>query len=79
VECSTEEQNSVVRFFLWAIGHNAKDSHKEVCPVYSGKCLLHKAVYNWVEKFSQGRLKVTDIVRDCDRGNYAAGGIIDVS
>jgi hypothetical protein len=23
--------------------------------VYGGKCLSHKAVHNWVEKFSQGR------------------------
>jgi hypothetical protein len=29
-------------------------------PVCSGKCLLHKAVHNWVKKFSQGRSKVTD-------------------
>jgi hypothetical protein len=29
-------------------------------PIYSAKCLLHKAVHNWVKKFSQGRLKVAD-------------------
>jgi hypothetical protein len=29
-------------------------------PVYGGKCLSHKAVHNWVEKFSQGCSKVTD-------------------
>jgi hypothetical protein len=28
-----------------------------------GKCLLRKAVHNWVEKFSQGRSKVADYVR----------------
>jgi hypothetical protein len=28
--------------------------------VYGGKCLLRKAVHNWVEKFSQGRSKVAD-------------------
>jgi hypothetical protein len=26
--------------------------------VYGGKCLSHKAVQNWGEKFSQGRSKV---------------------
>jgi hypothetical protein len=36
--------------FLWAKGLNAKDNHKEMLPVYSGKCLSHKAVPNWVEK-----------------------------
>jgi hypothetical protein len=28
--------------------------------VYGGKCLWHKAVHNWVEKFSWGRSKVAD-------------------
>jgi transposase len=32
-------------------------------PVYGGKCLSHKAVHNWVNKFSQGRSKVADDVR----------------
>jgi hypothetical protein len=29
-------------------------------PVYGGKCLSCKAIHNWVEKFSQQRLKVAD-------------------
>jgi hypothetical protein len=47
--CATEEQRSVVRFF-WAKGLNAKDIHKEMCPVYGGKCLSRKTVHNLVEK-----------------------------
>jgi hypothetical protein len=43
--------------FLWTKGLNAKDIHKEMFPVYGGKCLSRKAVHNWVEKFSQGRSK----------------------
>jgi hypothetical protein len=38
-------------FFLWTEGRNAKDMHKKMFPVYSGKCLLSKAVHNWVDKF----------------------------
>jgi hypothetical protein len=53
-ECDTEEQRYVVRF-LWAIGLTATDIHKEVMPVYGGKCLSRKAVHNWVKKFSQRR------------------------
>jgi hypothetical protein len=49
-ECITKEQCSVVSF-LWAKGLNAKDIHKEMFPVYGGKCLSRKAVHNWVEKF----------------------------
>jgi hypothetical protein len=45
---------------LWAKGLGAKVIHKEMFPVYDGKCLSRKAVHNWVEKFSQGSSKVTD-------------------
>jgi hypothetical protein len=37
-------------FLLWAKGLNAKDIHKEMLPVYAGKCLSRKAVHSWVEK-----------------------------
>jgi hypothetical protein len=42
---NTEEQLSVVRF-LWTKGLNAKDIHKEMFPVYGGKCLSRKEVHN---------------------------------
>jgi hypothetical protein len=45
---------------LWAKGLNAKDIHKETFPVYSGKCLLRKAVHNWVKKFSQECSTIAD-------------------
>jgi hypothetical protein len=54
---TTEEQRSVVRFFMWAKGLHAEDN-KEMFPVYCENCLSRKAVHNWVEKFSQGRSKV---------------------
>jgi hypothetical protein len=60
--CTTEEQRSVVRF-LWVKGLNAKDVNKEMFPVYGVNCLSRKAVYNRVEKFSQGHSKVTDEAR----------------
>jgi hypothetical protein len=41
-------------------GLSAKDIHKEMFPLDGGKCLSCKAVHNWVEKFSQGPLKVAD-------------------
>jgi hypothetical protein len=49
--------------YLWAKGLNAEDIHKEMFPVYSGKCLSRKAVHNWVKKLSQGCLKVADDAR----------------
>jgi hypothetical protein len=58
-ECTTKEQRSVVHF-LWSKGLNAKDIHKEMFPVYGGKCLSHKEVQNLVEKFSQRHSTVAD-------------------
>jgi hypothetical protein len=43
-EYTTEEQRSVVRFFFVGKGLNAKAMHKEMFPVYCGKCLSRKAV-----------------------------------
>jgi hypothetical protein len=49
--------------FLWEKRLSAKDIHKEMFRVYGGKCLSHKAVHNWVEKFSQGPTKFADNAR----------------
>jgi hypothetical protein len=49
--------------FLWTKGLNTKDIHKEVFPVYCGKCLSHKAVHSWVQKFSEKRSEVADDAR----------------
>jgi hypothetical protein len=48
-EYTTEEQRSVV-LFLWAEGPYAKDIHKEMFPVYGGRCWSRKAVHNWAAK-----------------------------
>jgi hypothetical protein len=58
-ERTTEKERSVVRFVL-ARGLNAKDIPKELFPIYGWKCLSRTAVHSWVEKFSQGRSRVTD-------------------
>lgn len=50
----------MVRVILGAKGLTAKDIHKEMFPVYGEKCLSRKAVYNWIENFSQGRSKLMD-------------------
>jgi hypothetical protein len=39
------------------------DIHKDMFPVYGGKCLSRKEVHKWVEKFSQGRSKNADDAR----------------
>jgi hypothetical protein len=44
-EYNTDEQRSVVRL-LWAKGFNTVDIHREMFPVYGGKCLSRKAFHN---------------------------------
>jgi hypothetical protein len=44
-DCTTEDQHFVVRF-LWPIGLNAKDIHKEIFLTYAGKCLSREALHN---------------------------------
>jgi hypothetical protein len=80
---TTEEQRSAGPF-LWAHGLNAKDIHKEMFPVYGGKCSPRKVVHNCVQKFSQGRLKFVDdadqvALLRCNKSNCAAGGKVDLS
>ena len=58
-ECTVIEQRAVVRF-LWAKGRPSKDIHKEMLSVYGERCLSHKAVRNWVEKFNKGRSHLED-------------------
>jgi hypothetical protein len=43
-------KSSVLLCVLWAKGLTAKDIHKEMFPVYVGKCLSRTAIHNWVEK-----------------------------
>jgi hypothetical protein len=50
-ECTIEEKRSVVGF-LRTKGLSAKDIHKEMFPVYGGKCLSRKAIHKWVADFS---------------------------
>jgi hypothetical protein len=47
---TTEQQRFVVRLFLWEKGLNVKDIHKEMFPVYGGKCLSRKAVQTRLTK-----------------------------
>jgi hypothetical protein len=63
-ECYTEEKHFIVSIFVGK-GHNAKDIHKEMFPVYGGKCLSCKAVHNWVANVS---LMTKRLKRRCGSG-----------
>jgi hypothetical protein len=66
--------------FLWAKGLNAKDIHKEMFPVYGGKCLLRKVVHKCFEKSLKDVRKsqvmpyqVRKLLRQQPKDFYAAG------
>jgi hypothetical protein len=62
--CCTEEQHPIVHF-LCAKGLNAKNIHEEMFPVYVGKCLSRKPVYNWMANVS---LMTKRFKRKCGSG-----------
>jgi hypothetical protein len=75
---TTEEHRYVV--FLWKKGLNAKHIHKEMLPVYGGRCLPRKAVHNWAQKFLKdvrnsqmmpGQMR--ELLRQQSKDFYAAG------
>jgi predicted Rdx family selenoprotein len=67
--------------FLWTKELNAKDIHKEIFPVYGGKCLSRKAVLKWDEKRDKGFADDEEVeteVRKC-RDNSQKTSILRVS
>jgi hypothetical protein len=66
-ECTAKEQCCVVRF-LWAKGLNARNIHKEMFPIYGGKCLSRKAVHSWGEKGGKFSLMAKKLKRRCGSG-----------
>jgi len=57
--CTTIEQRGIVQF-LWAKDMAAKDSHKEMLPMYGEHCLSRQAALKWVQKFSDRRTSIED-------------------
>jgi hypothetical protein len=65
LEYTTEEQSYFVSFFWWAKRLNANDIHKEMFPVYGGKCPSREAVHSWVTNVS---LMTKGLKRRCGSG-----------
>ena len=63
INCTKEEQRSVIRF-LWAEGVPGAQIHlSAVCAQYGDKVLSLRIVYEWTEMFENGRTSVTDAER----------------
>jgi transposase len=55
--CTREEQRSVIRF-LWSEGVKPREIHRRMIQQYGGSCMSKRKVYQWVERFQEGRTSV---------------------
>jgi hypothetical protein len=57
-ECTISVQRAVIRF-LWAEGIKPCEIHRRTLVPYGDKCIGQRKVYEWVERFKNGRKYVT--------------------
>jgi len=62
INCTKEEQRSVIRF-LCAEGVPGAQIHFRMCAQYGDKVLSRRIVHEWIEMFENGRTSVTDTER----------------
>ena len=55
--CTMEEQRSVIRF-LWSKGVSGAEIHRRLSAQYGDSVLPQRGVYEWTEKFKNGRTSV---------------------
>jgi hypothetical protein len=63
-ECTISEQCAVIRF-LWVEEIKPTEIHRRMRVQYGGKCTGQRKVYEWVERFKNGRMNAT--------GEYRSG------
>ena len=56
--CTKQEQRSVIRF-LWSEGASGAEMHRRLSAQYGNSVLPQRSVYEWIEKFKNGRTSVT--------------------
>ena len=56
--CTKQEQRSVIRF-LWSEGVSGAEMHRRLSAQYGNRVLPQRSVYEWIEKFKNGRKSVT--------------------
>jgi hypothetical protein len=66
INCTKEEQRSVIRF-LWAEGVPGAQIHLCICAHYGDKVLSRRIMYEWIEMFENGRM----IVMDAELSSYS--------
>ena len=59
INCTKEEQRSVIRF-LWAEGVPGAHINLRMCAQYGDKVLSRRIIYEWIEMFENGHTSVLD-------------------
>ena len=57
--CTVEEQRSVIHF-LWSEGVKPSEIYRRVKVQYGDSCFIRGRVFEWVERFQNGRQNVSD-------------------
>jgi hypothetical protein len=57
-ECTISEERAVVRF-LWTEGIKPSEIHRRMLAQYGDKYIGQRKVYEWVERFKNGRMNMT--------------------
>jgi transposase len=58
-DCTIKEQRTVVRF-LWAEGVKYAAVHRRMLTQYGAHTMHQRKIYEWIERFKDGRTSVTD-------------------
>ncbi|KAM9455822.1 protein GVQW3-like [Clarias gariepinus] len=58
VICTKEEQRAVIRF-LWSEGVPGAVIYRRLCAQYGENVLSRRTVYEWIERFKEGRASVS--------------------
>jgi hypothetical protein len=56
--CTKDDQRSVIRS-LWSEGVSGAEIHRRLSAQYGNSVLPQRSVYEWIEKFKNGRTSVT--------------------
>ena len=56
--CIKEEERAVIQF-LWLEGVPGAEIHRRLSTQYGDNALPHRSVYEWIEKFKNGRTNMT--------------------
>jgi hypothetical protein len=58
-DCTIEEQHAIVHF-MWAEEVKSAELHCWILAQYGARTMLQRKIYEWIERFKEGRTSVMD-------------------